>query len=96
MSDTEVKFIDGLGAKAPHQNAPEFVKAKLSIKREDLIAWLELRTDEWINCHIKESSNGKWYVSVDDWSPDPEYKQTNETPASNPQTSADFDDDIPF
>lgn len=64
MSDIE--FINGLMAKQPNENAPSFVKASISIKREDLIAWLSARNDEWINADIKESRGGKWYVSVND------------------------------
>ena len=58
MSDIE--FINGLMAKQPNENAPDFVKASISIKREELIAWLSSRNDEWINADIKESRGGKW------------------------------------
>ena len=49
-----MEFIDGLFAKAPHPNAPDFVKAKISIKREELINWLNNRSDEWVNIDVKE------------------------------------------
>lgn len=62
MSDIE--FINGLMAKRPNDNAPEFVKAAISIKREELIAWLSSRNDEWINADIKESKGGRWYIAV--------------------------------
>lgn len=101
----DTKFINGLIVKAPNGNAPEYVKAKLSIKREELIAWLQTETGEWINADIKVSSGGKWYAAVDTWQP----KQGNGTPRSNapaparrdppPATNFDnqpFDDDIPF
>lgn len=39
MSDN-ITFIGGLIAKAPNEKAPEYVKARLSIKRKDLIDWL--------------------------------------------------------
>ena len=68
MSDIE--FIDGLSVKAPHANAPDYVKAKLSIKRLDLIAWLQARDGDWINADVKVSQGGKWYCAVDDWKPD--------------------------
>ena len=68
MSD--IKFIDGLIVKAPHNNAPEYVKAKLSIKREELISWLTQQDGEWVNAEIKESQGGKWYCAVDTWKPD--------------------------
>ena len=47
-----MEFIDGLFAKAPHPNAPDFVKAKISIKREELINWLNNRSDEWVNIDV--------------------------------------------
>tara|TARA_R100000935_G_scaffold15147_1_gene30144 strand:- start:2097 stop:2303 length:207 start_codon:yes stop_codon:yes gene_type:complete len=62
-------FVDGLMAKKPNEKAPDFVKCALSIKREDLIAWLTGQTDEWINVQVKESKGGKWYAEVDTWKP---------------------------
>ena len=62
-------FIDGLIAKEPHENAPDFIKAKLSIKVEELLTWLGDRTEEWVNADVKVSKGGKWYVAVDDWKP---------------------------
>jgi hypothetical protein len=66
----ENKFIDGLIVKAPNERAPEYVKAKLSIKRVELAAWLLAQTGDWINADVKVSQNGKWYAAVDDWKPD--------------------------
>lgn len=65
----DIQFIDGLIVKAPNENAPEYVKAKLSIKREELIAWLQGQSGEWINADVKESQAGKWYAAVDNWRP---------------------------
>ncbi|XLQ19700.1 MAG: hypothetical protein ACKUBY_03850 [Candidatus Moraniibacteriota bacterium] len=66
---SEVKFVDGLMVKKPHQNAPDFVKGSLSIKREELINWLQGESGEWINIDIKESQKGSWYAQVNDWQP---------------------------
>lgn len=66
---SEVKFVDGLMVKKPHSNAPDFVKASLSIKREDLINWLQGQSGEWINVDVKESKKGSWYAQVNDWEP---------------------------
>ena len=102
MSD--IKFIGGLIVKAPNERAPDYVKAKLSMKRVELIEWLQQQDGEWINADIKVSQNGKWYAAVDDWKPN----QGNGTPRrSEPRpsggtgpvehTSDGFDDqDIPF
>lgn len=63
-------FVDGLRAKKPNDKAPDFVKCNLSIKREDLLAWLSTRNDEWINVQVKESGKtGAWYAEVDTWEP---------------------------
>ncbi|ADV26979.1 hypothetical protein Psesu_1129 [Pseudoxanthomonas suwonensis 11-1] len=108
MSDTQ--FIDGLMAKAPHENAPEYVKAKLSIKREELIAWLQQQGGDWINAEVKVSgSSGKWYVAVDQWRPDrerggqqrsaPQRQAQRSAPATRQDPVSDdgfADDDIPF
>ena len=51
MAD-DIEFIDGFFAKAPHENAPEFVKAKVNIKREELLSWLTSRSDDWIGADI--------------------------------------------
>ena len=103
MSD-QMEFIDGLFAKAPHPNAPDFVKAKISIKREELISWLNNRSDEWVNIDVKEGRTGKWYASVDNWKPDPAmaansqpFESTGNSPEFISNTSEqEFDDDIPF
>ena len=89
MSD--VQFVDGLMVKKPHQNAPDFVKAGLSIKREDLIKWLQGQSGEWINIDVKESKKGSWYAQVNDWQPQgnqseqgggqPQQPQAGEQPA---------------
>jgi len=107
MSDK--KFIDGLIVKAPNDNAPEYVKAKLSIKRQELIDWLGQQQGDWINADIKVSQGGKYYAQVDDWKPDSQRgQQQSSRPARQqsapqrqaPQQSApmdDFDDSmIPF
>ena len=84
-------FVDGLIAKKPSDNAPDFIKANVSIKRKELIDWLDGRSDDWVNVQIKESKGGKWYAQVDDWKP----AESQRSPVSSPKTD-DFDDDIPF
>jgi hypothetical protein len=93
MAD-EIQFVDGLIVKAPHQNAPAFVKAQISIKVEDLGKWLREKYkngDEWINVDVKESKGGKWYAAVSTFKP-------KEKPLSKELKGAisDMEDDIPF
>lgn len=100
---SEIKFVDGLVVQAPRDNAPEYVKARIWIKRAQLVAWLESQVGDSINVDVKVSQNGKWYAAVDDWKPN----QGNGTPRNNapkPQRrdepakfDHDFgDSDIPF
>lgn len=98
----ETEFVNGLIVKAPREGAPEYVKASLSIKREELIAWLAGKDGEWINVDVKEGQSGKWYAAVNNWKP----QQGNTSSARQPQrverrdpapVADDFaSDDIPF
>jgi len=64
------EFVDGLIIKEPRQGAPEFIKGSISIKRQELIAWLSGKQDDWINVDIKVSKGGKWYAQVNSWKPE--------------------------
>jgi len=103
-------FVNGLMAKKPRDQAPDWVKCNISIKREELIAWLSAETKDWINVQVCESKGGKWYAEVDTWEPTP---RTNSAPTqaapaltavppargSGPGPSTElgeFEDDIPF
>lgn len=97
MSDNN--FISGLIVKPPHERAPEYVKAKLSIKREELIGWLQQQDGGWINADIKVSQNGKWYAAVDNWKPegkDSQPRQQRQERAPAPAGDGFDDDSIPF
>lgn len=92
----EKQFVDGLIAKKPHENAPEFVKATLSIQVRDLIKFLEARSDKvWLNVDIKESRGGKWYAELNT------FEKAAPTAAPEPKDDiwpkdAINPDDIPF
>jgi len=91
-------FAKGLYVKPPKDNAPDFVKFGLSIKRQEVMDWLQGESDEWINTEVKEGKSGKWYAEV--WKPDPSKaraaspQQNHTPPSAAPQD--DFADDIPF
>ena len=90
----DIEFIDGFFVKEPHANAPDFVKAKVNLKRRELLEWLSARQDDWVNIDIKVSREGKWYASVDSWVPD---SQKESAPAAQPAKEDEFiNDDIPF
>jgi hypothetical protein len=67
MEKKEIEFVDGLLVAAPHEKAPDFVKARIAIKVEDLGKWLREKYkagEQWVNIDVKESKGGKWYASV--------------------------------
>lgn len=94
MAKEEIQFVDGLIAKKPHENAPSFVKARISIKVADLGMWLREKQEageEWVNLDVNESKGGKWYAKVSDFKP--KSKEEEKKPAGR---FDDLDDDIPF
>ena len=89
--NTENNFPEGIFAKQPHPNAPDFVKASISLKRADAIAWLQQQSGEWVNLDIKEGRSGKWYAAVNNFEP----KQGG-SPKPKPQPATGMNEDFPF
>ena len=95
---TEAKFIDGLRAYAPRDNAPSFVKANLVVNVAELQAWLAQRSGE-VRVDIKESRGGKFYASENDYKPSSEPRQPSRAPVPDcpqPDQGGFTDDNIPF
>ena len=100
------KLIPGLFFKDKHENAPDFVMCKGSIKIADLAAWLQKQEGEWVNFDLKRSRDGKPYASVDDWKPSnggnartpaPRQSRPQRAQATDAFDDAGFDDqEIPF
>jgi hypothetical protein len=94
--EKDIEFVDGLIVKAPHEKAPSFVKASISIKVADLGVWLRGKHkagEEWVNIDVKESKGGKWYCSVSKFKPKAEEAAEPKKPAGR---FDDLADDIPF
>ena len=89
-------FIAGLYCFKPHERAASFVKAKLSIKPEQLIEWLKTaKTNEkgFVSIDILESKKGGWYAKVDSYVR-PEHTEQS---APNAVVSEEIDpNEIPF
>ena len=67
---TEKVFIEGLIFKAPHANAPAFVKGSLSIKVSEFIAFCQQhQSNNWLNIDLKESKSGKYYSELNTFVP---------------------------
>ena len=96
------EFVDGLIVKAPNPKAPDYVKANISIKVEDLGKWLREKFkagDEWVNIDVKESKGGKWYAAVSTFKPKAAHDHQTKEPAKSAPSKGrfdDMDDDIPF
>jgi hypothetical protein len=75
----EKNFVDGLLVKLPDDNAPDFVKLKLSIKLDEFGPWVSAQKAndpkiEWLNIEIKEGRSGKWYAERNMWKPSDDSK----------------------
>lgn len=89
----DIEFVNGLIVKAPHENAPDFVKAAISIKVDDLGQWLREKHkagEEWVNIDVKEARSGKWYAAVSNFKP----RQKSDDRSKGKRVSDD--EDIPF
>ena len=90
--DNNLEFADGLIFKLPRENAPDFIKGSISIKRVELIKWLTNKNDEWINLDLKVGQSGKSYASVNNWKPD----NKSTIPTVDVSAKAESGDDLPF
>lgn len=95
----EAPFINGMSVKKPGERAPSYIIANLSIKRDELITFLQAQEGEWINAQIKESKQGKWYIALDSWKPGETTKgaprsETMQSEASQQATEPVTDEDI--
>lgn len=91
MAKEEIEFVDGLIVKAPNPKAPDFVKASIAIKVEDLGKWLRAKYkagNEWVNIDVKEAKSGKWYAALSTYKP--------KDKGGKAKPSHDDGDDIPF
>ena len=68
------KFAKGIFFDKPRENAPEFVRGRLSIKKLEAIAYLSaLEPSEagFINFDLLKSKDGsKLYFTLNDWKPE--------------------------
>lgn len=85
-------WVDGLRVYKPNETSPDWVKAKITLNKSELMSWLANQQDEKINLQVAEAkSTGNYYAAVDTWKP--------KLPAMQAQGSVnqdEFDDDIPF
>lgn len=75
--ESETKFIKGIYVEDPNPKAPEFVKAKLSIKCDELVIDLRKWVNRagYVNLDLCRSKGGKLYLKVNDFEPKSEKKE---------------------
>ena len=93
---SEIEFVNGLIVKSPSEKAPDFVKANMSIKVQDLMEWLGNRTDEWINIDVKEAKSGKWYAAVSTFKPKEGKEEKKPVPKKSAPIVEEDESDLPF
>lgn len=85
--NNEPQFVDGMIIKKPRPGAPDFIKASISIKKEEFFPFLQKHEGNWLNLDIKESKGGKLYAQVNTWKPE----KKEEKPADE-----EAFDEVPF
>jgi hypothetical protein len=98
MSDKDIQFVDGLIVKAPRDGAPDFVKAAISIKRDELIGWLQCQSGDWVNLDVKAAKSGKWYAAVNTYKKEEAPAKKEPTRERQPVRGGDdfADESVPF
>jgi hypothetical protein len=84
----EKEFPRGIMFKNPNENAPDFIKGKVSIKVDEFISYLQEKADNgWVNLILKKSQKGTMYFDLDTWKPNTQkvekYKSTTEAKPDN-------------
>ena len=102
MSEQETIFVDGLIFKSKHENAPDFVLGSISVKVDELTAFLQKHRSEtgWVNIDFlrgkpKEGeAKGKPYFKLNTFKPEAK----NEAPSVSVEDTISPDDAsaIPF
>jgi len=97
------EFVDGFRVFAPHQNAPEWIVANISIEAKEFYKWLvakgkTLGDEKYIKIDVKRSQKtGGLYATVNNFKPKP--KNGNNYPPQGmieQPEEENFEDDIPF
>jgi len=87
---TEIVFANWFIPKDT-SNAPDFVKGKVSIKKDEFITFLNEQDWDWVNLDILESKWGKMYAKLNEWKKEEVWDlEKAATPAPDPSQ------DLPF
>jgi len=95
----ETTFVDGLIFKKKKEGAPEFVKGSVSMKVDELKAFLDKHNNNgWVNADLLVSKDGqKLYFKLNDWKPAQEAKASEPAAPKLSEPAGDINpEDIPF
>lgn len=61
------EYVKGIYFKAPAENAPSFIKSKVSFKVSDVIESLQANANEkgYVNADMKQKDDGTYYLQLD-------------------------------
>lgn len=70
MADTDTIFPDGMSVFSPHEKAPDFVLANISVEPHKFVAFLkaneQYKSDKgYFKFVLKKSRDGKLYAQLD-------------------------------
>lgn len=76
----ETNFPAGIYFDRPRENSPEWVKGRISLKKDQLTEYMAQHANEagYVNLDLLKSKEGKLYLKLNDWQP--EQKEDVETP----------------
>lgn len=85
-------MVNGIFFKTPHDNAPDWVKRKVSVNVEQFIQYLQENANEkgYVNFDLNEARSGHWYLQKDDWKPDGQKAEQSSRPAHQEHTGTPF------
>lgn len=74
----ETQFPAGIYFDRPRENAPEFVKGRISLQKDQLTEYMAKHANEkgYVNLDLLKSKEGKLYLKLNDWNPEEKKEET--------------------
>lgn len=79
-------FPQGIFLEQPNENAPSYIKGRISIKLPEATQWLEQHQNNagYVNLTLRESLANTLYLELDQWKPKTETPNQNLNTANEP------------
>lgn len=94
MSDNKAIFPIGIYFDRPRDNAPDFIKGKISIKVDDAIPFLKTYRSErgYVTLDLKKSRDGKLYLQLNTFVPEIKKPESFAAAVDAPRTEEKLSD----